>query len=122
MTTAAEKSSTGLEANVAAALCYIQPIGVVFVFLEQSSAFVRFHAMQSTFLLAAAIVTWIAFSILSAIMIIVPILGWLFSALLWFVLAIGMLIIWVMCLVKALQGERFKLPYLGDLAEQQLSK
>jgi uncharacterized membrane protein len=122
MTTAAEKSSTGLEANVAAALCYIQPIGVVFLFLEQSSAFVRFHAMQSTFLLAAAIVTWIAFSILSGIMIIVPILGWLFSALLWFVLAIGMLIVWVMCLVKALQGERFKLPYLGDLAEQQLSK
>ena len=117
-----DKSSTGLDGNVAAALCYIQPIGIVFLFLEQSSAFVRFHAMQSTFLLGAVVITWVAFSILAGLMQVVPVLGFLFSVLLWFVLAVGIFVVWVLALVKALQGERFKLPYLGDLAEQQLAK
>lgn len=120
--TVGEKSSTGLEANIAGALAYVQPIGLVFLFLEQSSPFVRFHAMQSTFLLAAAVVVWIAYSVLATITAMVPILGFLFNVLLWFVLFVGILLVWVMCLVKAFNGLRYKLPYLGDLAEQQLSK
>jgi len=120
--TLSEKSSTGLEANLAAALCYIQPIGIVFLFLEQASGFVRFHAMQATFFLAASIVIWIGFSILTSFLTFIPILGWLFSGLLWLVLALGFFVAWVFALYKAFQGERFKLPFIGDLAEQQVSK
>lgn len=120
--TLSEKSSTGLDANVAAALCYIQPIGIVFLFLEQLSGFVKYHAMQATFLLAASIVGWIGFSILAHFLFFIPILGWLLSGLIWLALALGFFVAWVIALFKAFQGERFKLPYLGDLAEQQVSK
>jgi uncharacterized membrane protein len=120
--TLSEKSSTGLDANIAAALCYVQPIGILFLFLEQGSNFVRFHAMQSTFLLVASIAVWIAFSILTGFLAFVPILGWLVSAVLWLVLALGFFVLWILVLFKAFQGERYKLPYLGDMAEQQLNK
>jgi uncharacterized membrane protein len=46
---------------------------------------------------------------------IVPILGWLIFA----VGSIALMIAWVICLVNALQGKRFKLPYIGNLAEKQ---
>jgi len=32
---------------------------------------------------------------------------------------LAFLIIWVIVLLKALKGERFKLPFIGDLAEKQ---
>jgi uncharacterized membrane protein len=34
-------------------------------------------------------------------------------------IGLGFLILWILCLVKAFNGERFKLPVLGDLAEKQ---
>jgi uncharacterized membrane protein len=120
--TVVDKSSTGLDGNVAAALCYIQPIGIVFLFLEQSSAFVRFHAMQATFLLAAAVVIWIAFTVITAMLQVVPILGFIFSVLLYIAVVVGMFVIWVLCVIKALQGDRYKLPVLGNLVEQQLAR
>jgi len=31
-----------------------------------------------------------------------------------------LLIAWIICLVNALQGKRFKLPWIGNLAEKQV--
>jgi uncharacterized membrane protein len=70
-------------------------------------AFIRFHAWQSIFLGIA----WIAISIIG----IIPILGWL-------IFGVGMLVLfvaWIIVLLKALKGERYKLPFIGDLAEKQ---
>ena len=36
--------------------------------------------------------------------------------------ALAMLILWIMVLIKAFNGERFKLPILGDLAEKQAGR
>ena len=33
-------------------------------------------------------------------------------------ISLGIIIIWVIMMVKAFQGERFKLPIVGDLAEE----
>jgi len=46
----------------------------------------------------------------------VPILGWLMS----FLLLPVTLVLWLVLMFKAYQGERFKLPYIGDFAEQQI--
>jgi uncharacterized membrane protein len=112
--TVSERSTTGLDANVAAALSYVAGFltGIVFLVLEKDSSFVRFHAMQSLiFFLGYAVVT----SVLWA-------LAWPLMLLLALPLWIVVIVVWVLLIVKAFQGERFKLPVIGDLAEQQVAK
>lgn len=97
-----------MAANVAAALSYVLGLltGIVFYALEKESTFVRFHAMQSILFCAA----WaIGEVVLGAI----PLL-WFLSPL-W---ALAGLALWVVLMVKAYQGERWRLPYLGELAER----
>ena len=52
-----EKTSTGLDANVAAALSYLVGFvtGIIFLLVEKENRFVRFHAMQSTLLFAGIV-------------------------------------------------------------------
>ena len=106
-----EKSSTGLEANLAGALTYLLgPItGILFLVLEKESKFVRFHAMQST-------ITFVALFVISLVLGMIPILGWLM--LLPFQLLV--LVLWVFLMFKAFKGEKYKLPTIGDLAERQV--
>lgn len=105
------KSSTGLDANLAAALSYLLGFitGIVFLVIEKENTFVRFHAMQSTITFAGLFVVMV---VLGAI----PILGWFLSLILW----LASLIIWLILLIKAFQGEKFKLPLVGDIAERQV--
>jgi uncharacterized membrane protein len=109
---AAGRSSTGLEERVAGALCYfgLFVTGIFFLVIEKQSEFVRFHAMQST-------LVFVGLFVLSFVVRIVPLLGIFVSALLW----LAVLGVWVLGMLKAYQGERYKLPIVGDLAEQQLA-
>ncbi|OGO05279.1 MAG: hypothetical protein A2Y91_01645, partial [Chloroflexi bacterium RBG_13_54_8] len=107
--------STGLEANVAGLLCYVLGwiTGLIFFLLEKEDKLVRFHAMQS-------IVTFGAFT---AVFIVLSILEWLpLVGVLFLVLEslIGILafVLWIVLMIKAYQGERYKLPWAGDFAER----
>lgn len=104
-----EKTSTGLDENVAGLLCYVLGwvSGLVFILLEQENKFVRFHAFQSIIVFG---VLTVAISILSWIPIIGGFLAWLISLL--------CLVLWIVLMVKAYQGTRYKLPWSGDLAER----
>ena len=104
-----EKSSTGLEANVAGLLCYVGwwVSGLVFILIEKESKFVRFHALQSIYV----------FGVLTIAMIVlgwIPVLGVVLVGLIW-VLCV---VLWIILMVKAYQGAKFKLPWAGDLAEK----
>lgn len=114
MNVVAEKSSTGLDANIAAALSYIPIVAIVFLVIEKGSRLVKFHAVQSLGLLVAWMVVWFALGILGMI----PVLGWA-TLLLWPLVAIGMFVVWLIALLKAFKGEFWKLPMIGDIAEQQ---
>ena len=120
--TTTERSSTGLDANIAAALSYFFGLlsGAVFFAIETDSRFVKFHAMQSMLASVAAIVLWIVYMVLASILVYIPVLGWLVMLLLWAALALGMLGVWLFSMFKAFQGQRFKLPYLGEVAEKQV--
>ena len=100
--------TSGIEENVAGLLCYILGwvTGLVF-FLIDRRPFVRFHAMQS-------IVASVALMIVYFILMIIPIIGWVISVF----VGIGAFILWVMLMVKAYQGQKWKLPFIGDLAEK----
>lgn len=104
-----KKTSTGLPRNTAAALSYvgIWVTGLIFLLLEKEDKFVRFHAMQS-------LVTFGALTVFTM----VPIIGWILSP---FIVLAGF-VLWLVCIVKAYQGEEFKLPVVGDFAEKQLKK
>jgi len=114
MTVVAEKSSTGLDANVAAALAYIPVVAIVFLVIEKGSRRVKFHAVQSLGLLVAWMVVWFGLMIIGFI----PVLGWA-TLLLWPLVMIGMFVVWLIALLRAFKGEWFKLPVIGDIAEQQ---
>jgi uncharacterized membrane protein len=103
------KSSTGLEENVAGLLSYVVGwiTGLVFFLIEKDSKFVKFHAMQS-------IITFGGLMIVSIILGIIPIIGWVVS----WLLNILMIVLWIILMIKAYQGEKFKLPTIGDLAEK----
>jgi uncharacterized membrane protein len=121
MTTGAQ-SSTGLDANIAAALSYLLGIitGIVFYAIEKDSRFVKFHAMQSILVSLAVIVVWVVYSILVNVLLFIPVLGWIAIVLIWAGLSLAGLALWVFLMVKAFQGESYKLPYLGDIAERQI--
>ncbi len=106
-----EKSSTGLEANVAGLLCYVGwwVSGLVFILIEKESKFVRFHALQSIYVFG---VLTIAMIVLSWI----PVLGVVLTSLIW---VLGV-VLWIILMVKAYQGTKFKLPWAGDLAEKKV--
>ena len=108
-------TSIGLEPNVAGLLCYVLGwiTGLIIFLLEKENKFVRFHALQSIVTFGAFTVLWIVFSILTYIRYI----GTLFEVL---NILSGILafVLWVVLMVKAYQGERYKLPVAGDLAEK----
>ncbi len=101
-------STTGLEPNIAGLLCYLGGwiTGIVFLVIEQKNKFVRFHALQS-------IITFGALTVASALLNWIPLVGDFFSA------AIGILafILWILLMVKAYQGELYKVPVAGQVAE-----
>ena len=125
---AATKSSTGLDDNVASLLAYLFQFlgGLIFFLIEKDSRFVRFHGMQSLILSAAFWIVEIALAILSSIIVIIisqvsGLLGtlvWAVLMLVAFVFGIAALAGWVMCMIKAYQGQYFKLPVIGKFAEQ----
>lgn len=108
---APKKTEYGLEENLAGALCYVAwaITGIIFLVIEKENQFVRFHAMQS-------IITSIALFVITIVLSIIPLFGWILSLLLTPVI----LGIWLFMMWKAYKGERFKLPFAGDFAEKQL--
>lgn len=98
------KTSTGIQPNVAGLLCYLVGFvtGIVFLAIEKENKFVRFHAMQSL----------VAFGFLFVLSIVLSFIGGL--------VCLVMLALWIIMMVKAYQGEQFKLPVAGDIAEKSL--
>jgi uncharacterized membrane protein len=125
---AVTKSSTGLDENLAALLSYLFTwvSGLIFFLIEKDSRLVRFHAMQSILLSAAAIVVgivlWIAWIVVAIVLAMMSeVLASLVSivmGLVIFVFYIAILIAFILCMVKAYQKQYFKLPILGNFAEK----
>ncbi|PJE69175.1 hypothetical protein COU96_01085 [Candidatus Shapirobacteria bacterium CG10_big_fil_rev_8_21_14_0_10_38_14] len=103
-----EKKGIGLPKNTAAALSYVLGwvTGIVMLLIEKDP-FVRFHAMQSV----------VTFGILT-LLCLVPVIGWVLSP----VMMIVGFVLWLVLIFKAYQGEKFKLPVIGEFAEKQLGK
>ena len=111
MTESKGKTSMGLEPNLAGLLCYVLGwvTGIIFFILEKDNKDVRFHAMQSIIVFGAITVLIIIFSF-------IPFIGWIINILLY----ILSLILWIVLMMKAYKGEKYKVPVAGDIAEKQV--
>ena len=113
----ANVNASGMADNVAGMLAYITFIpAVIFLVLEpyNKSRFVRFHSFQCIFLTVAAFVAHLALGVLT----VVPFLV-LLTFPLHALVSLGWLIISIFVALKANQGQMYKLPFIGDLAEKQ---
>ena len=103
------KTSIGLDENIAGLLCYVLGwvSGVVFLIIEQENKLVRYHAFQS-------IIVFGILTIAGVILGLIPWIGGFFSA----IIGILSFILWIVLMVKAYQGTKYKLPWAGNLAEK----
>jgi uncharacterized membrane protein len=97
--------------NLVAALAYLGGAltGIVVLVVEKKDQFVRFHAMQST-------VTFLLVLVANLLLRNIPVVG----VLAYVPFGVAVMALWIVLLVKAFMGERYKIPYIGDFAERQL--
>ncbi|WP_068613979.1 MULTISPECIES: DUF4870 domain-containing protein [Paenibacillus] len=107
------RSSTGIPENLAGFLCYFIPLvgGAVMLALEKRSRYVMFHALQSIMLFGSLIVGCTAAGF-------VPLIG-AFAIL---ILQLTGVVLWIVLMLASLQGRFYKVPYIGDFAEDQMRK
>ena len=91
---------------------------IIFLSIEKDDEYVRFHARQAIAFGVASIIGWVACLIFVLIFDRLSFVGDIVSDLIWAAFSVGWLILWVLLMVKAYQGERFKLPVLGDMVEE----
>ena len=107
-----EPNQSGLSDNAAGGLAYITVIpAIVFLIMEpyNKSPFVRFHCWQSIFLFIACVVVDMVLGF-------IPIIGWFILLPLF---GLGVLILWIIVMVKAFGGQKFVIPLIGPFAEKQ---
>jgi uncharacterized membrane protein len=101
----------GLTDNVAGALAYVTIIpAIIFLVVEpyNRNRFVRFHSFQCLILAVA----WVALNFAIGIL---PFVRYA----LWSLLGLVGFVVWVLCVLKAYQGQKWKVPVIGDIAEKQ---
>jgi uncharacterized membrane protein len=109
-----------LPETLAGALAYFLLPAIVFLLVEpyNKNRFVRFHSFQCLGLCLAGVVVGALLRVVGFALFFVPALGRLLFLLVSMVVSLAFFAVWVVLLVKALQGEMFKLPLVGDFAER----
>jgi len=110
-------SQSGLSDSAASGLAYITFIpAIIFLATDpyKQSANVRFHSWQSIFLTIAYVAIRIGLIILGHL----PFIGLLLIPVS-LLIGLGFFILWLIVMIKAFNGQRFKIPVVGDFAEKQ---
>ncbi len=113
-----------LPETVAGALAYFLLPTIAFLFLEpyKRNRFVRFHAFQCLGVAVAVFIAGAALRVFAFVVFFIPVLGQLLVWLLTMLVSLALFVVWVVLVVKAMQGEMFKLPLIGKFAGQQAEK
>jgi len=115
----------GLPETLAGAMAYCTIIpAIVFLLVEPYSKnrFVRFHSLQCLGVCLVTLVVGAMLRVAGFVLFFIPVLGHLLVWLMSMVVTLALLVVWVVLIVKALQGEMFKLPVVGGFAERQTTE
>jgi uncharacterized membrane protein len=108
------KKGTGLASNIASLLCYVlcPPFGSIAIVLleEKSNGDVQFHGWQGMIL---GFALWCG---LVFIKIFTLIAGDIIGGIIWWLFVLGTMTLFIVGAIKAYQGERWKIPLIGDFA------
>lgn len=113
-------TKTDTNRNIVAALSYFLGFitGVIILLVEKEDKYVRFHAMQSIVIFGGLfvlnLILSIVFGSLSFLGAVVNIINTLIT--------VASVIIWIVSMIKAYQGQVFKWPLAGNFAEKQVGK
>jgi uncharacterized membrane protein len=115
---------SGLQENVAGLLCYALGwvTGLIFYFVDKRP-YVRFHAAQSIVVFGGLHIFGIVFGMFFGLSLLTS--GWTGFSMgfaLYHVLQLVGLILWILLMIKAYQGERFRVPIAADLADKLFGK
>src|SRR5260370_3816003 len=130
------KTSLGLDSNVGAMLCYWANflcciglvLAIVFLVTEKENRFVKFHAVQSLFLVGTQIAVGLVVGILGFVvsmaldMVHMSLMGWLLVLCLRLLLFLIFIVIWIIAGMKAYGGQWYKLPIIGEFAWNTVNK
>ena len=126
----AGKSALGLDANVVAGFCYLANLvcylglilSIITIVTDKVNKLARFHAFQSLALFGAGLVICIPGYIIAGILFLMnSTITHLLGGLLWLVIGLvclGLLVFGVISAIKAFQGEIYKIPFIGDMADK----
>ncbi len=109
-------AQSGISDNAAGAIAYITFIpAIVFLMIPpyNASPYVRFHSWQSIFLCVAAFLVNIVLDMLMLLTLFLAPFAWLAK-----IVMVLWMVLWLVCVIQALNGKRYKLPFLGDIAEK----
>jgi uncharacterized membrane protein len=121
---AATSGQSGLQENAAGALCYVLGwiTGLIFFFIDKRP-YVRFHATQSIVVFGAlTILSEILSNVFGFSFLAGGVTGFSLGFALWRLLHLLGVILWLLLIIKAYQGERFRIPIAADLADKIFGK
>lgn len=120
------KTALGLDNNIGALLCYLGNLvcalgliySIIVIVTDKTNKLPRFHAFQSILLTVAGAVIGVGIQIVASVLVaadagIVAMLVGLIALVFW----LGVFIAVIFTAVKAFQGQIFKLPIIGNLAD-----
>jgi uncharacterized membrane protein len=125
-----EKTALGLDPNVGALICYLGNLvcflgliySIVVVATDKTNRLTRFHAFQSILLSVAGVAIGFLYSFASGFLGIIlgdlAILLLPISFIVFAVIGIGIFIFTILAAIKGFQGEMYKIPVIGNFAEQ----
>lgn len=108
--------NTGLDQNVAGALCYVLGLitGIIFLVIEPNNKYIKFHAMQS---ILWSVGIWILFMILGMIGILTFGIGFLILAPLMMIIQLIAVLSWLWLMYQAYSGNKWQFPIVGGIAD-----
>lgn len=111
-----KKSSTGMDPKIAVLVAHCGFLvgagwlsGLIIYLIEKENKFIKFHAMQSIVIGVAEVILYIVASILTLVVV-----GAFCFPIIW----VAALVIRIIIIMKANQGEYYKFPWLGDMADK----
>jgi len=110
-----------LPATLAGALAYFVLPAILFLLVEpyKKNRFLRFHSFQCMGVCLVGVVIVALLKVVGSLLFFIPVLGHMLVWLVSMVVILAFFMIWMVLIVKALQGEMFKLPVAGEFAEKQ---
>jgi uncharacterized membrane protein len=117
-------SQPQMSENVAGTLCYVLGwvTGLIFFFIDRRP-YVRFHAAQSIVVFGGLQVIWFIIATFSGMSVVAGGVGGIsFSWVLFRLLDLLGFVLWIVLMIKAYQGSRFRVPFAADISEKIFGK